>query len=242
MRAALVVFLCAASVAAQQSPAPQQHSRLFPPRDLGLLEAPDRDLWQHPDRIMDSLGIAEATTVADIGAGGGWFTIRLARRVGPNGVVVAQDVQPEMLAAITRRVQSEGLQNVRTIRGEEDNANLPPATFDAILISDVYHEIDEKVRVPMLRTLATALKRDGRIGIVDFRLEGSGPGPPTNQRVKPESVIDAARQAGLRVLRQETYLPYQYFLIFVLDATTDRATRAPAAPTRPAALRPPRTP
>ena len=78
-----------------------QHGRLFPPQDLGLLEAPDRDEWQRPQQILDALGIAEASVVADVGAGSGWFTVRLARRVGPNGTVYAQDVQPEMLAAIT---------------------------------------------------------------------------------------------------------------------------------------------
>jgi cyclopropane fatty-acyl-phospholipid synthase-like methyltransferase len=86
-----------------------QHGRLFPPADLGLLEAPDRDVWQRPDRIMDALQIGEGSMVADLGAGGGWFTIRLARRVGPNGKVFAQDIQPEMIGAIQRRVAREGL-------------------------------------------------------------------------------------------------------------------------------------
>src|SRR5262245_15203765 len=91
---AVVVGAGARSAEAQQ---PRSHGRLFPPQDLGLLEAPDRELWQRPDRIMDSLGVADGSTVADIGAGSGWFTIQLARRVGPQGVVYAQDVQQEML-------------------------------------------------------------------------------------------------------------------------------------------------
>src|SRR5688500_16749029 len=91
------------------------HSRLFPPSDLGLLDAPDRDLWQRPDLIMDSMGIADGSVVADIGAGSGWFTIRLARRVGPRGLVYAEDVQNEMIAAITRRTGREGLTNVKPV-------------------------------------------------------------------------------------------------------------------------------
>ena len=87
--------------------------RLFPPSDLGLLDAPDRDLWQRPDQIMDAMGIADASVVADIGAGSGWFTIRLARRVGPQGLVYAEDVQKEMINAISRRVSREGLNNVQ---------------------------------------------------------------------------------------------------------------------------------
>src|SRR4029450_3335828 len=86
-----------------------QHTRLFRPEDLSELEGPDRDEWQGPDKIMDALGIREASVVADLGAGSGWFTIRLARRVGPNGMVYAEDVQREMFESIDRRRKREGL-------------------------------------------------------------------------------------------------------------------------------------
>ena len=89
-----LVLLQLPTANAQTQPAPQpRHGRLFPPLDLGLLERPDRAPWQKPDQIMDALHIADGSTVADIGAGAGWFTIRLAQRVGPNGLVYAQDVQ-----------------------------------------------------------------------------------------------------------------------------------------------------
>ena len=78
-------------------PSPTRSPRLFEPEDLGLLEPPDREAWQKPDQVMDAVHIAEGTTVADIGAGGGWFTMRLARRVGPNGRVYANDVQRLMI-------------------------------------------------------------------------------------------------------------------------------------------------
>src|SRR5262249_44627408 len=102
----LAVGLAAASAvmlhAAAQPPA---SGRLFPPEELGVLESPDRDEWQQPDRVMDALGIADGSHVADLGAGGGWFTIRLAGRVGPNGLVHAEDIQPEMIDAIQHRVR-----------------------------------------------------------------------------------------------------------------------------------------
>src|SRR5688572_13134974 len=94
-----------ASAAAEQVQKPQNRGkggRLFDTRDLGLLEAPDRDDWQKPDLIMDELQIAEGSRAADIGTGGGWFSIRLARRVGPNGVVYAEDIQPLMIEATLR--------------------------------------------------------------------------------------------------------------------------------------------
>jgi ubiquinone/menaquinone biosynthesis C-methylase UbiE len=214
----LVTLVCAAaaSISAQNSQRPQSHGRLFPPEDLGLLEAPDRDIWQHPEQIMDVLGIAEGSVVADIGAGAGWFTIRLARRVGPNGVVYAEDVQPEMLAAIQRRVKAEGLMNVKPILGKGSDPQLPRAALDVVLMVDAYHEIDD--RVPMLRNLAKSLRSGGRIGVVDFKLEGSGPGPAMEERISPETVVNDAKSAGLRLLSHETFLPYQYFLIFGLQA------------------------
>jgi ubiquinone/menaquinone biosynthesis C-methylase UbiE len=212
---AALVCAMASGLSAQNTQRPQSHGRLFPPEDLGLLEAPDRDIWQHPEQIMDVLGIAEGSVVADIGAGAGWFTIRLARRVGPNGVVYAEDVQPEMLAAISRRVKSEGLMNVKPILGKGSDPQLPNTALDAVLMVDAYHEIDD--RVPLLRNLARSLRPGGRIGVVDFKLEGSGPGPATEERVSPETVVNDAKSAGLRLVSHETFLPYQYFLIFGLE-------------------------
>ena len=186
--------------------------QLFPPSDLGLLDAPDRDLWQRPDQIMDALGIADASVVADIGAGSGWFTIRLARRVGPRGLVYAEDVQTEMINAILRRVGREGFNNVQARLGSNNDPRLPAASLDAALMVDAYHEVED--RVTMLANLAKALKPGGRLGIVDFRLDGTGPGPDPEERVSPDVVVADATKAGLKLIRQEPFLQYQYFLIF----------------------------
>lgn len=185
---------------------------LFPPSDLGLLEAPDRDSWQRPDQIMDAMGIADASIVADIGAGSGWFTIRLARRVGPRGLVYAEDVQSEMINAIFRRVQREGLTNVKPVLGRGSDPRLPERSLDAVLVVDAYHEMQD--RVTMLVNLARSLKPQGRIGVVDFKLDGTGPGPSPEERVSPDVVVKDAAKAGLRLIRQEPFLQYQYFLIF----------------------------
>jgi predicted methyltransferase len=188
------------------------HGRLFLPSDLGLLDAPDRDLWQRPDQIMDAMGIADGSVVADIGAGSGWFTIRLARRVGPQGLVYAEDVQKEMINAISRRVGREGLSNVRYVLGLKNDALLPKESLDAVLVVDAYHEVED--RVAMLASLLRALKPQGRIGVVDFKLDGTGPGPSPEERVSPDVVVKDAARAGLRLIRQEPFLPFQYFLIF----------------------------
>ena len=192
--------------------AQEAHRPLFPPQDLGLLESPDRDRWQQPEQIMDALAIAEGASVADIGAGAGWFTIRLARRVGPNGKVYAQDVQRQMLEAIRRRVGREGLQNVETRLGEGSDPNLPVASLDAVLVVDVYPEVED--RVAFLQNLAAALEPGGRIGIVNYKPGNGGPGPVGDEgtRVDEEVVRADAAAAGLRVISRAT-LPYQYLLV-----------------------------
>ena len=208
--------LALAAAALQAVPAAQNATRrsgqLFPPQDLGLLEGPDREAWQKPDEIMDVLGIADGAAVADIGAGAGWFTIRLARRVGPNGAVYAQDVQRQMLDAIRRRVAREGLRNVETRLGSGSAPNLPARALDAVLVVDVYPEVED--RVAFLRNVADALKPGGRIGIVNYRPGRGGPGPAPSEGVRVEtgSVEKDAQAAGLRVLARQDLL-YQYLLV-----------------------------
>jgi len=163
---------------------------------------------------MDSMGIADGSKVADIGAGSGWFTIRLARRVGPQGLVYAEDVQQEMINAISRRVTREGFNNVKPVLGTINDPKLAAQSLDAALMVDSFHEVDARDRATMLANLAKALKPQGRLGIVDFRLDGTGPGPDPEERVGPDVVLTAAREAGLKLIRQELFLEYQYFLIF----------------------------
>jgi ubiquinone/menaquinone biosynthesis C-methylase UbiE len=195
------------------APAAGQHGRLFQPKDLGLLEGPDRDAWQRPDQIMDALGIAEGSVVADVGAGGGWFTIRLVRRVGPNGKVYAEDIQHEMIEAMRRRVERLGFsKRVEFKLGTPSDPGLPAGVLDAALSVETYYEMEQPVA--LLRSLARSLKPTGRIGIVEFTKEGGGPGPPMEERVDPERVIGDARAAGLRLTSRPNFLRYQYMLVF----------------------------
>lgn len=211
--AGLAVALLVAATMAAPAQESQRHGRLFPPQDLGVLEGPDRDAWQMPGEIMDALGIGDGSVVGDLGAGGGWFTVRLARRVGPNGLVYAEDVQREMVDAIERRVAREGLRNVRTVLGEDHDPKLPAEALDAVLMVDAYNEVQDRVR--LLANIREALKPNGRLGVVDFKLEGGGPGPSMEERVDPATVVADAEAAGLRLLADERFLPFQYLLVFV---------------------------
>jgi ubiquinone/menaquinone biosynthesis C-methylase UbiE len=224
-RLALALALLAATAGsgpafAQPAPSPGQSGRhtLFPPKDLGLLESPDRDVWQKPDQIMDALGIADGSKVADVGAGGGYFTVRLARRVGPNGAVWANDVQPFMIEAIKRRVAkdvSKDIRNVKTVLGTSSDPMLPAGTFDAIVMLETFSEVRRNGNpVLFLENVRAALRNGGRVGIIDYKKDGGGPGPD-EERPTAEVITAAAEQAGLRLVkRDETLLPFQFFLIF----------------------------
>ena len=203
--------IAAIALIAFAAPALAQHARLFPPQNLGLLEGPDRDAYQRPDQIMDALQIAEGSVVADLGAGGGWFTVRLARRVGPNGRVFAEDIQFQMISVIERRIQREQLRNVVTVLGTPVDAKLP-APIDAGLMVDAYAEFEQPVA--LLRNIANSLKPKGTLGIVNYKKDGGGPGPPMEERVDAEKVIADARAAGLELRKREYFLRYQYMLIF----------------------------
>ena len=204
----LLLLLAAVSASADA----RQHGRLFPPHELNLLEGPDRDAWQRPDQVMDALRISDGSVVADLGAGSGWFTIRLAKRVGPNGKVYAEDIQPQMIEAIKRRVERENLRNVVRILGKPSDPSLPKGLLDAALIVETYSEVANPA--VLLRNVATALKPDGLVGIVEAKKDGFGPGPPMEERVDPERVIRIAESAGLRLISHETFLRYQYMLVF----------------------------
>jgi predicted methyltransferase len=206
----LGIVLALSPVSAQQQP---RHAPLFQPEELGLLEGPDRDDWQQPDWVMDQLGISDGSKVADIGAGGGWFTVRLARRVGPNGVVYAEDIQQQMIESIQRRVKREGLANVKPILGTPADPKLPTG-LQAVLMVDTYTQLDDPI--PLLKRIAVALSPNGRLGIVDFKTDGAGgPGPALESRINPATIKAQAAAAGLKLQSEETLLRYQYFLIFV---------------------------
>jgi ubiquinone/menaquinone biosynthesis C-methylase UbiE len=173
---------------------------------------------------MDALRIADGSVVADLGAGSGWFMIRLASRVGPNGKVYAEDIQRQMVQALRVRIQREGLKNVETVHGDPSDPKLPPGALDAVLIVNTYYEMEDPVL--LLRNVAASLKPTGVIGIVDYTKDGFGPGPPMEERVDPERVTRDAEAAGLRLQSRPDVLPYQYLLVFEKaargNAKTDR--------------------
>ena len=177
------------------------------------LERNERDDEEAPDIALNVLKIAKGSTVADIGAGSGYITVRLAQRVGPTGHVFATDVQPQMLNILGRRLVAQKIANVTLIEGTFDDPKLPPAAVDLILMVDVYHELSQPQA--MLRHLRASLKPGGRLVLLEYRKED--PMVP----IKPEhkmSVVEAKLEVeaeGFTLSKVDEALPRQHILIFV---------------------------
>jgi len=142
--------------------------------DLSIFDTPDRDKKLQIEHVMDLLNIRAGSTVADIGAGSGWFTVRAAKRVGDPGTVYAVDINPEAVKYINDRIKKNGIQNVHTILSAPDDPKLPANSVDAVLILKTYHEIADPVR--LLESLRKSLRPGARVGIIDRNGNGQDHG------------------------------------------------------------------
>jgi len=176
------------------------------------LTRPEREAEEQPDRALDLIGIAKDSTIADVGAGNGYITWRLAQRAGPKGKVYAVDIQREMLDMLRKNMRDRKIVNVEPILGAFDDPKLPAGASDLIILVDVYHEFSEPQK--MLRKMRESLKPDGRLVLLEYR--GEDPAVPirpehkmTVQQVKAE-----LEPEGLRLDKLMDELPRQHILIF----------------------------
>lgn len=166
----------------------------------------ERERWQRVPEVMDALGLKEGSWVADVGAGDGFFTVRLARAVGPTGRVFAVDIDKKKLATLRKRLRKGNITNVDLIRGKPDNPKLPPNKLDAVLIVNAYHEM--KSYQAMLQRIHEALKPDGRMAVLDYvRRSGAPPGhkeprdvETRKHEIDPEFVDQDLRDASFQVV------------------------------------------
>lgn len=203
-----------ATSTAPQAPAVGEHAQ---PRktskpytgDLSTFDYKDRDKKLQVERVMDILGIGPGKTVADIGAGSGWFAVRAARRVTSAGLVYAVDINPEAIHYIQERVLRERTTNVRTILSNPEDPLLPAESIDAALLLKTYHEVAEPVA--LLKSLHKALRPKARLGIIDRNGNGE------NHGVNRDTVIREAGQAGYRLISEYDFVKSDgedYFLVF----------------------------
>ncbi len=185
------------------------------PRDfqlmLGRLEDPSRARWQRPAELLRALGLRRGQTVAEIGAGSGYLVRRIARAVGPRGRVYAVDAEPRMLPVLMDRLRRAHIANVTPVLGSDDDPFLPDRSCDLVLVVNTYHHFPGGPRY--LRRLARLLRSGGRLVNVDFHRRETPVGPPVERRIAREAFLRDARSAGLRLVREPTFLPYQYCLI-----------------------------
>lgn len=171
---------------------------------------PKRDAWQKPQEIVAAMKIEPGMTVADLGAGTGYFEPWLSRAVGSNGSVLALDVEPDMVRYLGERVSREHLANVRPALVATDDPKLAAGSVDRILVVDVWHHID--ARDAYASRLRDALKSGGKVFVVDFKLDATH-GPPRHHRLAPEQIAHELGSAGLAVETLATTLPEQYVVV-----------------------------
>jgi cyclopropane fatty-acyl-phospholipid synthase-like methyltransferase len=174
-----------------------------------IFDDPKRDEWQKPHEVIRALALAPDAAVADVGAGTGYFAVRLARML-PKGRIYAADVESNMVRHLAQRAQREKLANIVAVQSAPDDASLPDKV-DLALLVDVYHHIEDRRRY--FERLKGALKPGGRVAIVDFTLD-SRYGPPPRARIHPDKVKAELAAAGYALAEQHDFLPEQYFLVF----------------------------
>ena len=181
------------------------------------VNGPGRDRWQMPNEILAALDLKKGDVVADIGAGTGYFTVRFARAVGPEGKVYAVDIAAHLLEYLKKEARRQNLANVATILSREDDPLLPQGSLDLAFFCDTIHEIP--ARVNFYRKVRQALKRNGRMAIIDSLFL-----TPGEDEASHDLAVREAEQAGFRLVKEPKFLPRQYFLVF------ERVEEAPAPP------------
>ena len=190
----------------------RKYAGVMGPAGADWLVRPEREAEEQPDAALDAIGVARGSTVADIGAGAGYLTWRLAERVGPSGKVYANDIQQRMLELLRKNMEERGIHNVEAVLGAVDDPRLPANAIDLVLLVDVYHEFSEPQK--MLRHIRDSLKRDGRLVLLEYR--GEDPKVPIRpeHKMTVEQVKAELEPEGFRLDRVSEILPRQHILMF----------------------------
>ena len=192
----------------------QQMNRLHndPKAYMKALEDPKRDEYQKPHEVLKALSIKPGETIADIGAGTGYFTFRLAHHVGDKGKVYAVDVSADMIRHINRRIRETKSANVVSILADLDDPLLPEPSVHRFFICDVWHHVENQAKY--LSLMRKMLKPGGEVVMIDFHKKELPVGPPMQMRIAREDLIKQMESNGFRLAKEHTFLPYQYFLVF----------------------------
>jgi len=200
------------ATAERSDAATARHDFADVPHWESVFDDPKRNEWQKPQEIVAALGIQPGMTVADLGAGTGYFSPYLSKAVGADGSVLAVDVEPNLVVHLRERSEQEKLDNLVPILASFDDPRMPAHGVDLIFIADTYHHLDE--RLDYLPRLRRFLRPGGRVAIVDWKKGPLPQGPPPEHKLARQQVLDEMEKSGYRLVGEPTFLPYQYFLIF----------------------------
>lgn len=208
----IVVFLLSGVVFSAQVPDQEHHPPRSTSRYIQVLEDPGRDTWQKPEKVIAALDLKPGERVADLGAGPGYFTLRLARAVGPSGKVYGVDISPGMLDYLEKQSVARHLTNIQPVLAFPHNPKLSPGSVDLIFICDTLHHISDRPTYYPL--LMRALRPGGRLVNIDFHKRALPVGPPVQMKISKAEMIREAEAAGFHLIQQYDFLPYQYFVVF----------------------------
>lgn len=176
------------------------------------LERAERDSEEAPDLALDALDIKPGMTIADVGAGVGYLTVRMAKRVGPEGKIYANDIQPGMIERLRRQLAEKRLTNVELVLGTETDPRLPPNAIDLVLLVDVYHEFSRPRE--MLEKIRVALKPDGRLVLFEYKKEDPTVPIREEHKMSVAEVKTELEAEGFRLDKVRSNLPRQHILVF----------------------------
>lgn len=213
----IALLLLQPSVAAQNAPRTMeelhrlhQDSKAY----IAMLDDPARDTYQKPHEVVMSLGLEQGETIADIGAGSGYFAFRFAHHVGKSGRVYAVDINPDMIIHMNRRIRDTQAKNLITVLAAPDDPLLVDNSIDRFFMCDTWHHIQNRTRY--LSLMKKMLKPGGQVIMIDFQKKDLPVGPPVEMKIAREDLIKQMQAAGFVLEKENTFLPYQYFLIFRL--------------------------
>lgn len=206
------------SANSRPAPATYMGRTIAPPMHYsgaGWLVRESRNAEEHPEMLLKALELKEGQVICDFGCGNGFYTLQLAKRVGPRGAVHALDIQPEMLQMLAERAEPRGLENVKTVLATADDSGLPENTFDLVLMVDVYHELSDPAGV--LAAVRASLKPTGRIAVVEFREEDPDVPILPLHKTSQGQVVREITANRLKLVGQFDELPWQHVLFFARD-------------------------
>ena len=209
---ALVIFAAVLVEAQRRHPV---SGRVFAPvmgvGGAGWLERPEREDEEAPSKALDALDLKPGMVVADIGAGSGYYSSRIARRIGPAGRVYATDIQPGMIEILEQRIRNQNLTNITTVLGGMDDPRLPPGAIDLAIMVDVYHELQQPQL--FLQRLKGAFKPDGRLVLLEFRKEDPKVPILEVHKMSVAEVKQELEAEGFVIDKVIDVLPWQHIIV-----------------------------